>query len=94
MFEWKMRVRRSLPTLATALVLAFGNPGVGAAASACKGLSESACGANPSCAWMEGYTRKDGVKVSAYCRSKTQAAGGEKAKSTSAPPKEQSTQKK
>lgn len=38
------------------------------AASACKGLSKSSCGSNSSCTWVDGYTRKDGKKVSAYCR--------------------------
>lgn len=36
--------------------------------SQCKTLSQEACSATPSCAWVDGYTRKDGRKVSAYCR--------------------------
>lgn len=37
-------------------------------ASSCKGLEESACGARTDCRWIDGYTRKDGVSVSGYCR--------------------------
>ncbi|RMG35041.1 MAG: hypothetical protein D6720_07885 [Gammaproteobacteria bacterium] len=40
----------------------------GAPASQCKTLSQEACGATPACAWVDGYTRKDGREVSAYCR--------------------------
>lgn len=39
------------------------------AESACKGLEQAACTANAECRWQEGYTRKDGVVVSSYCRS-------------------------
>jgi hypothetical protein len=61
--------------LAMAAVLAIGSPGTSVAASACQGLSESACKGNSECTWMSGYTRKDGVAVSAHCRSKGKASG-------------------
>lgn len=38
------------------------------AASQCKNLSQDACSAEPACAWVNGYTRKDGREVKAYCR--------------------------
>lgn len=38
------------------------------AASACKGLESSACSVNTSCGWVEGYERKDGRSVKAFCR--------------------------
>jgi hypothetical protein len=44
--------------------------GPAAAASACKGKSESACAADPACGWTKGYTRKDGRQVAPYCRVK------------------------
>jgi hypothetical protein len=40
------------------------------AENACKGLSESACGAAAGCGWVQGYTRKDGRAVAPYCRTK------------------------
>lgn len=40
------------------------------AQSVCKGLANSQCGNNQSCTWVSGFTRRDGVKVSSYCRAK------------------------
>ncbi|WP_052199414.1 hypothetical protein [endosymbiont of unidentified scaly snail isolate Monju] len=34
----------------------------------CKTLSKKTCSANPGCTWVDGYVRKDGRKVKAYCR--------------------------
>lgn len=42
-----------------------------AAASACKGLDNSACTDNTSCGWVEGYQRKDGRSVKSFCRIKS-----------------------
>ena len=42
------------------------------AASACTGLSQTACSADKACTWVGGYTRKDGAKVKDYCRMKGQ----------------------
>lgn len=39
-------------------------------ASNCKGLENTACGANTSCSWVGSYERKDGRKVNAFCRAK------------------------
>ena len=48
------------------------------AESQCKTLPQDACSAAPGCAWVDGYVRKDGRQVTAYCRSmpkkKTQSA--------------------
>ena len=41
------------------------------AASACKGLDNSSCSNNSSCGWVDGYERKDGRKVKAFCRTKS-----------------------
>ena len=38
------------------------------AASACKGLDTKGCSSNSSCRWVEGYERKDGRQVKAFCR--------------------------
>jgi hypothetical protein len=56
---------------ASALTLAVGSA---QAASACKGLEKAACGKKADCTWVEGYTKKDGAKVSGYCR--TKSSGG------------------
>lgn len=40
------------------------------AASQCKGLDNAACNAEAACGWVEGYQRKDGKQVSAFCRTK------------------------
>jgi hypothetical protein len=49
------------------------------AASECKGLDQTACGANPVCSWVSGYVRKDGKEVAAYCKSKGERKTGEEA---------------
>jgi len=49
-----------------------------ATAKACKGRTSSAC--KGSCTWVSGTTRKDGVKVSSYCRSKGKNAKKKKKK--------------
>jgi spermidine/putrescine-binding protein len=56
---------------ATSLLLA--NPAT--AASQCKGLSSSSCSANSGCSWVDSFTRKDGVKVKAHCRTKPKKSG-------------------
>tara|TARA_B110000285_G_scaffold214998_1_gene260922 strand:- start:1182 stop:1436 length:255 start_codon:yes stop_codon:yes gene_type:complete len=48
------------------------------AASACIGLDNAACGSAASCGWVQGYERKDGRKVSSFCRTKS----GKKVKTT------------
>ena len=49
------------------------------AASECKGLDQTACGANPGCSWVSGYKRQDGKEVAAYCKSKGERKTGEEA---------------
>lgn len=41
-----------------------------AAASQCKGLSENSCAADNTCAWVDGYVRKDGRSVSSHCKTR------------------------
>ena len=69
-------------TFVVGLSLAAGAPQLAAEESPCKGLEESACEAKDACRWVEGYTRKDGVKVSSHCRkgakSKGAASSGDK----------------
>lgn len=43
------------------------------AASACKGLENSACSENSACGWVNSYQRKDGRTVKAFCRTKSGA---------------------
>jgi len=40
----------------------------------CRTLSEKACSANPECIWVDGYVRKDGRQVKAYCRTVSRKA--------------------
>ncbi len=60
-------VRTFLITASFFASLAFSGQ---ALASSCKGLESSACGNSASCTWVDGYTRKDGRKVSSFCRAK------------------------
>jgi hypothetical protein len=60
----------TIGALMTSAALAFAATPLHAA-SACKGLEKRACGNNSKCAWVDGYTRKDGVKVSGHCRTKS-----------------------
>lgn len=48
------------------------------AESDCKGLEKGPCEKKSSCYWVDGYTRKDGVKVSAYCRTSSKQSGASK----------------
>lgn len=65
-----MKIRFAVATTLCTLALLSAS-GATYAASACKGLSETACSANPACGWTKAYTRKDGKPVAAYCRTKT-----------------------
>jgi len=42
--------------------------------SVCKGLEKNACEANAACSYVGETVRKDGKKVSAYCRTKPKSA--------------------
>ena len=59
-------------------------------AASCKGISKSSCSANSSCNWVEGYKRKDGIKVSGHCR----AASGKANKDKKVKKAEKKTEKK
>lgn len=61
-------VRVSLITLGLLASLFVAGPA--AAASACKGLENSACNSNASCGWVDSYQRKDGRTVKSFCRTK------------------------
>ena len=58
----------ALGTFALALTLSFVL--TSAQAAACKGLESGPCQKNDSCSWVKPYTRKNGVKVTGYCKSK------------------------
>ena len=58
--------------LAVAL-LTVGFAGSALAESPCKGLEQRQCGGN--CIWVDGYVRKDGIKVAAYCKSSGKSSG-------------------
>jgi hypothetical protein len=61
-----------LRTVGLTSILAIGivSSGQVNAASQCKGLDNAACDTAAACGWVDGYERKDGRKVSAFCRSK------------------------
>lgn len=60
--------RSSLLVVSLATVLTAMSPAN--AASACKGLDNSACESQSACRWVESYERKDGRKVKGFCRAK------------------------
>lgn len=64
---------RSLISLTLASTISFTALGT-AVAGQCKGLEESACQANQTCAWVSAYTTKNGNSVSAYCRAASSKA--------------------
>lgn len=72
------RPTRLLSSLALVAGLAIGSQ-TNVFAAECKGMEKGPCENQDSCSWVDGYTRKDGVKVSGHCRSK----GGKKSSSSS-----------
>lgn len=63
-----------------------------AQAASCKGKSQSSCSADKSCSWVNGYKRKDDVKVSGHCRA--MAGNTSSKKSSKINKKQSSTEKK
>jgi len=49
-----------------------------AMAAGCKGKTAGSCASDSKCMWVDGYKRKDGKKVSGYCRAKGAKAGTKK----------------
>ena len=43
----------------------------GAAQAACKGMPEAGCTGDAACSWVSSYTRKDGIAVDGYCRTRS-----------------------
>jgi hypothetical protein len=64
----------ALGTFALALTLSLGVASV-QAESVCKGRESGPCQKDDRCSWVESYKRKDGVKVSAHCKSKPEKSG-------------------
>ncbi len=69
--------------LSVALTAGLSGTSVGAE-SGCKGLEQGACENKSSCYWVDGYTRKDGIKVSAYCRTSSKQSSSSSGKDKSA----------
>ena len=69
--------RVSRLAFASLSLVLFGGSFVGSAlaASACKGLEQGACQGKGDCTWVEGYVRKDGVKVTAHCKGTGRSSG-------------------
>lgn len=74
--------------LLTATVAGACAAGSATAASACKGLDNAACNSGSNCSWVAGYERKDGRKVSAFCRTSSAAKRTAKAKTDKASTKQ------
>lgn len=72
----KTIIRSSLITFSIVATVLYSGQ---AAASSCKGLEASACSSDSSCSWVGGYERKDGRKVSAFCRAKPKSKNEPKA---------------
>ncbi len=67
----------ALNTVILSLALGLGASSVQAE---CKGSSQSACENDNKCSWVKGYTRKDGAKVAAHCKSKPKTTGKSESK--------------
>lgn len=65
----RSRVSRLALAFLSAALLAGCLIGSALAESACKGLEQGPCEGKGDCTWVDGYVRKDGVKVAAYCKS-------------------------
>ena len=70
----KRVIRGGLGLLSVALC-AGSVVGTAVAGSACKGLEQGPCEGKADCTWVEGYVRKDGIKVSAHCKSAGRSSG-------------------
>ena len=69
--------------------------GGGAAfAQACKGLSKSACERNDGCSHVAAFTRKDGARVKAFCRSKPGARRASTRKASASSSARRSTERR
>ena len=78
----KSSLRASLvvSTLLTLMIVAI----PANAASHCKGLEANACSTTAACGWVNGYERKDGRKVSSFCRMSQKGNASKKASNRSA----------
>lgn len=65
------KVNGKLVAPIAAATLFFGVIQGAQAASACKGLEQSACETSAQCGWVKSYERKDGKQVKAFCRTKS-----------------------
>ncbi|NEV63574.1 hypothetical protein [Thiorhodococcus minor] len=68
-------MKQSVMALASALLMAAIATQPATAESSCKGLDNSPCDSKAQCHWVNGYTRKDGVKVSGHCRKSASRKG-------------------
>ena len=80
----------ALNTVILSLALGLGASSVQAE---CKGSSQSACESDNKCSWVKGYTRKDGAKVAAHCKSKPKTTGNSGAKKSDSKKKTDSKKK-
>lgn len=68
-------IKRTTQALLSAALLAGGLVGTALAESPCKGLDQRQCEGKSGCSWVDGYVRKDGVKVAAYCKASGKSSG-------------------
>ncbi len=70
-----MTVRIAAPFGALLCVVAIlAAAGGSVQAADCNGLDKTACERRAECTYVDSYTRKDGTKVSAHCRSKPKSS--------------------
>lgn len=71
----KSSTHMSTHALLAVALLTVGFAGSALAESPCKGLEQRQCEGKGACIWVDGYVRKDGVKVAAYCKSSGKSSG-------------------
>lgn len=70
--------------LSAAVLMSVALVGQANSAPHCRSLGESVCSESQSCRWVNGYKRKDGVVVKAYCRTSSKQKTAKTAMATSA----------
>ena len=73
------RMLTSVMALFVAMMFTFS-----AEAASCKGKTQASCSVDNDCNWVNGFTRKDNVKVSGHCRAASGKKGSDKAVSKKA----------
>lgn len=87
-------MKHRMQVLLSAALLAGGVVGSALADSPCKGLEQRQCEGSSGCVWVDGYVRKDGVKVAAYCKGSGKSSGASNEEEKKAASKEKKSSAK